>query len=48
MQVYRNEKRKVIYHNRKSGILHLVRQTEKIVNKEFVEKTIANRIQVIY
>lgn len=48
VQIYRNEERKVIYHNRKSGILHLVRQTEKIVNTDFIEKIISNRIQIIY
>lgn len=48
VQIYRNEQRKVIYHNRKSGIVHLVRQTEKIMNTDFVEKVISNRIQVIY
>ncbi|MGG2092102.1 hypothetical protein AB1283_05145 [Bacillus sp. S13(2024)] len=48
VRIYRNEERKVIYHNRKSGILHLIRQTEKITNAHFIEKIISNRIQVIY
>ncbi|MFD3448975.1 hypothetical protein ACFDTO_30875 [Microbacteriaceae bacterium 4G12] len=46
--IYRDEHRKVMYHHRNSGILHLVRQTEKVTNAEFIEKITSDQIQMIY
>ncbi|EEL47943.1 MULTISPECIES: hypothetical protein [Bacillus cereus group] len=48
VEIYRNEKRKVIYYDKKQNILQLTRQSNKLSNDEIIAKIISNQIQIIY
>ena len=48
VEIYRNEHRKVLYFDRKDGIMHLVRQSNKLSNQEIIDKITYNQIQIVY